>query len=259
MITMFIVVIAALVALNGFFVFIIRTLAGRVGKFAQDNMLRQSSVFDELVMRKEEEYKILEERVGTARARLEALEAGPAVVRPSGDAPSYNAIAAADYKDPDFPADYREIREHFVCDKREKLKRILEELPVRREGAEVLAARRVLENIDAEDVFQLATLSGHEQFDILKNAFDEDQEKLLYSYARGRESFEGFDFISWLRRFVDERGADVVVRTANPNDDLGVVDGRVRTEYDDALCEGMYVMANGKMYDYSIRNKEING
>jgi hypothetical protein len=256
---MFIVVIAALVVLNVFFVFIIRTLAARVGKFAQNNMLRQSSVFDELVMKKEEAYKNLEERVEAAQARLEALKTEQPAVKASKSAPNYFAITSADYKDPDFPVDYREIREHFVYDKRSKLKSVLKELPAGQESTEVLAARRILTNVDAEDAFQLATLSGHEQFDILKDAFDEDQRKLLYAYARGREVFEGFDFISWVRRFVFEHGADVVVRTAGSKDDFDGVDERVSTEYDASLCEGMYVMANGKMYDYSIRNKEING
>jgi hypothetical protein len=83
--------------------------------------------------------------------------------------------------------------------------------------------------------------------------------KLLHSYARGRGVFEGFDFVSWIRRFVFEYGTDIVVRTAGADDDFKGIDGRVSAEYDAALCEGMYVMANGKMYDYSIRNKEING
>ncbi|MDR1293198.1 MAG: hypothetical protein LBJ91_07395 [Clostridiales Family XIII bacterium] len=256
---MFIVVIAALVVLNGFFVFIIRTLAARVGKFAQNNMLRQSSVFDELVMRKEDVYKNLEERIEEAQARLDAIGAEQPAVQVGSGSSRYYAVATADYKDPDFPVDYREIREHFVYDKRAKLESILETLPAEREGAEIQAARRILGSVDAEDAFQLATLSGHEQFDILKDAFDEDEQRLLYSYARGREVFEGFDFISWVRRFVFECGADVVVRTAGADDDFNAVDGRVSTEYDAALCEGMYIMANGKMYDYSIRNKEING
>jgi hypothetical protein len=257
--TIFIVVIAALVVLNVFFVFIIRTLASRVGKFAQNNMLRQSSVFDELVMRKEDAYKHLEERIDEARSELETLGTERTAPQSVGDALDYYAVATADYKDPAFPGDYREIRENFVYDKRAKLRSILEALPGERESAEVLAARRILESIDEEDAFQLATLSGHEQFDILNDAFDDEQRGMLYAYARGRESFEGFDFISWIRRFVFEHGSDIVVRTAGVSDDLDGVDERVNTEYDVALCEGMYVMANGKMYDYSIRNKEING
>lgn len=254
----FIVVIAALVVLNVFFVFIIRTLAARVGKFAQNNMLRQSSVFDELIVRKEEAYKKLRDNIEKARAELEALneESASPAIREAGA--EYFAVSQADYKDPDFPEEYREIREHFVFDKKEKLREVMAEIPDEPESAAVSAARRILAGIDADTEYELATLPGGEQYAILQDVFDEDGRALLSEYAEGRDGFEGYDFFSWLRRYVFLGGPCVVVRTAG-DDSFDGVDERVKAERDDTLCEGMYVIAHGKMYDFSIRNKEIIG
>jgi hypothetical protein len=256
----FVVVIVALVVLNAFFVLIIRTLSARVGKFAQNNMLRQSSVFDELIMKKEDAYKNLIGRITEAEERLRTLSDDELSPAPRQGAADYFATPPANYSDPDFADEYREIREHFVFDKKSKLEDLMREIPADPEDEATFAARRILDEVDADTLYQLATLPSDEQYAILDEVFDEDQRALLHEYAEGIEEFVGYDFLDWLRRYVFEHSSTVIVRTAGDDGArLDGVAGRISVERDDALCEGMYVISHGKMYDYSVRSKEISG
>jgi len=253
----FIAVILLLVALNGFFAFILNALIARVGKFAQNNALRQSSVFDELVVHKEDRLFDLMAQIEAAEARL-AQDEGEAAAQ-QAQAPQQESFAtpAADYVDQDFPQEYREIRENFVFDKDRVLRGVLARIPEGQGAADVAAARRILEEIDGDAAYELATLSAEDQLGVLAEAFDDAQRRLLDAYAQGRRRFDSPEFFAWLRRFVFEHGDEVLVRTGDKAEDFGGADKRVRTEYDEALCEGMYVISQGKLYDFSIRNKEI--
>jgi hypothetical protein len=258
---LFIIVIAVLVVLNAFFVLIIRTLSGRVGKFAQNNMLRQSSVFDELILKKEETYKDICDSVAEAEAKLAALEGKHEshASRPAESA-DYFAVNKGDYKDPAFAEEYREIRENFVFDQEEKLKEVMSMLPVGSESEETKAARRILSETDADTIYQLSTMSAEDQQHILKEVFDQPQNNLLEEYEAQRDPatpFESYKFFEWLKIYIFRTSAQIKVRTATsktisspPTIDIA---------RDDTLCEGMYIISQGKMYDYSVRNKEISG
>jgi hypothetical protein len=259
---LFVIVIAVLVVLNAFFVLIIRTLSGRVGKFAQNNMLRQSSVFDELILKKEETYKELCDNVAEAEARLEAIEGKREshADRPAVEA-DYFAVNKGEYKDPAFAEEYREIRENFVFDQGEKLREVLQILPGGPESDMTKAARRILSETDADTVYQLSTMSSDDQRHILKEVFDETQMDLLAEYDEQREPnqpFESYKFFEWLKIYIFENGREVKVRTAGAAAPVGAPPD-IDIARDDTLCEGMYVISQGRMYDYSVRNKEISG
>lgn len=255
----FIAVAAVLILLNLFFVFIIRALGARIGNFAQNNMLRQSSVFDELILRKEETLQGLLGSIETAESKLRDLTEVAQEHTDYGIPLEHHAVIPGNYMDPDFSKDYKQIRENFLFNKEALIRQIAAYLKDEPEDALTLAARRILSALDTDVCYQLSTLSAEEQVDTLRSVFDEQQNALLGEYAGEHPSFEGFEFTAWLKEYLFKNSGEILVRTGMQSDNFDAVDSRVRTEYDDALIEGLYVIHKGKMYDYSIRSKEISG
>jgi hypothetical protein len=255
-------VIAVLAALIAFFILIIRSLAARVGKFAQNNMLIQSSIFDELIMKKEETLEaILREIEGAEKQLAQRAErrASPRGRAAAAAAPKVRGVKISNYRDPGFHSVYKDIREGFSRDKRDCLREVLSALPPRAESASVEAARRTLASIDGDTRYLLSTVTGEDQLAILDQTLDAEQRQLLAEYVSARETFEAYEYFAWLEQYVFESGTRIIVRTGAKNDNFNGMDSRIRTEYDPTLCEGIYVVAGGKQYDFAIRNKEISG
>jgi hypothetical protein len=258
-VAIFIAVAAVLIVLNLFFVFIIRALGARIGNFAQNNMLRQSSVFDELILRKEESLQGLLKSIETAELRYRELTDIDEARADFGVPLEHHAVTPGDYMDPFFSQDYKQIRENFIFNKESLLRKLIVFLKVGEENPSVDAARRITESVDTDTCYLLSTLPADEQLNALEDAFDEQQKILLRAYTDEHESFEGFEFIAWLQEYIFINGGEVIVRTGMKSDNFDAVDSHVKTEYDDSLIEGMYVIYKGQMYDYSIRSKEISG
>jgi hypothetical protein len=264
----FIAVIVVLVLVNAFFVFVMRGIVTRIARFARQNTLRQASVFEELLIHKEQTLEGLKVEIETAAARLNTSEHGEKVSAKeligskSGDIPvkvNFAALTQGKYKNKNFTDEYRVIRENFVFDQEARLREILGRVSAKPTG-NVQAAEQILSDIDMDTCFQLSTLASDEQINVLREVFSGEQFKLLEEYLEDKETFECHEFLGWLKQYVFTKSEQIVVRTGYAADvSLNKVDGRVATEYDNGLCEGMYVLSQGKMYDYSIRNKEIVG
>ena len=255
----FIAVAAVLVLLNLFFVFIIRALGARLGNFAQNNMLRQSSVFDELILRKEETLQGLISSIEHAELRYQDLTDIKETQADYGVPLEHHAVTPGNYMNPDFSHDYKQIRENFIYNKEDLVQKLAKYLKDEPEDVSVSAARKILDSVDADSRYLLSTLSPEEQYDTLQSVFDETQMDLLKEYAKQHSTFESFEFMAWLNDIIFMNSNDIIVRTSLKSDNFDKVDKRIRTEYDDALVEGLYVIHKGKMYDYSIRGKEISG
>jgi hypothetical protein len=255
----FIAVTVVLVLLNLFFVFIIRALGARIGNFAQNNMLRQSSVFDELILRKEETLQGLLGSIETAEGRLKNLSETAQERTDYGVPTEFHSVTPGNYMDPDFSKDYKQIRENFVFDKVALVQGFAVTIEDEPEDERTLAARRTLDSLNADISYQLSTLTGDEQLSILNEVFDERQKALMGEYAEEHSSFETFEYVTWLNELIFRTGREIIVRTGMKSDDFNMIDKRIRTEYDDSLIEGLYVIHKGTMYDYSIRSKEISG
>lgn len=255
----FIAVTVVLILLNLFFVFIIRALGARIGSFAQNNMLRQSSVFDELILRKEETLHGLLRSIEDAEGRLRDLKVTAHEHVDYGVPTEFHSVTPGNYMDPDFTRDYKQIRENFIFDKEALLRDFAKSLPNEPEDAKVLAAKGIIGRLNAETCFELSTLSSDEQVSVLTEIFDGLQKELLAEYMRNYSKLEGFEFVSWLKEYIFRNGQSIIVRTGMKDDDFSSVDKRILMERDDSLIEGMYVIHKGKVYDYSIRSKEISG
>lgn len=255
----FIAVIAVLAVMIGFFFFIFRGIVLRVGRFAQNNVLRQSGVFDELILKKEQTLLEVQKQLEEAQAKLEPeFEIAGAKSAQTGSA-DYLAIPTGNYKDPNFANEYRQIRDHFMLDRDQRLREVIAAIPAAEKDDTVSLAREIVEEIDLDASYALSTLTGGEQAQLLLQLFSGGKKELLERYLGETDEFECYEFLSWLRQFIFENSADIIVRTGREEESFNALDGRIQTQFDDSICEGIYVVSKGKKYDFSIRNREIIG
>lgn len=254
---LFIGVVAVLVVMNLFFFIIFRGITIRLGKFAQINVLRQAGVMDELIQKKEQTLQEMQRQLEETRAPDNEAFGKPQAGGASA-APDFMRLTRGEYRDPSFIEEYREIRDNFVFDHGECVAQVLKDMPKNDEAG---PAREILDTITLDASYNLSTLEAAEQLQVLREVFGPRQRALLDEYCGlfGEERFECYEFVAWLKQVVFEKGGQVVVRTSRPGEDFGSLDNRVETQYDNTICEGMYVVAQGTLYDFAIRNREIIG
>jgi hypothetical protein len=256
----FIAVVAILAVMDGFFFLILWGMVATVRRFARNNALRQAGILDELVFNKETTLQDLDKKIAAKRALLESNLTAPLKEGTSTalEAPDYQALSIGFYKDADFINEYRTLRENFVFDSRQVVQKVLEKIPSTVDPRAAVA-QSILDQMSAEDVYQLSTLETEDQLRLLKEEFNGDQRALLDEYMGTETYFECYEFISWLRQYVFEKGPGIAVRTSHEQERFDSLDERIQTSYDDTLCEGLTIRANGRLYDFSIQNREIVG
>jgi hypothetical protein len=258
----FIAVVVVLVAMDVFFFLILWGMVATVRRFARNNALRQAGILDELIYNKEETLQGLEQQIIKRRAQLsDMVTVQPEAAAVAFEAPDYQTIATGFYKDADFIDEYRTLRGNFVFDNARVVRETLERIPVGAAGSDERAfvAQSILDVLGSEDIYQLSTLPDVEQVRLLREEFTAAQTELLDEFLTAGTYFECYEFVNWLRQYIFENGTRVLVRTSHEGEDFGFLDSRVATSYDDTLCEGISIRAKGRLYDFSIRNREIVG
>jgi hypothetical protein len=271
----FIAVAVILVLMNALFFYLLKGAAKRLGKFSKMNMLHEANVYDDLLENKELELKALLAKIEKERARLAEAEAAAAAPGAGSAArqgtANVFALMRGRYMDKDFTSGYQTLRNRFEVDKAAAVEEVrrAEKKPVPRGGAaaaaaEANAASELLESVDLDTRYRLALLERDKAFGIMlasvmgTTAASAAKRVLVENYIRN-ESGDIVDFFNWLeyRAFTDS--AELVVRTGNPDEDALAYGRGVVTQYDPDVCEGVYVIAGGRMHDFSIKSREIGG
>lgn len=252
--TVFVSVVLVLLLLIVFFFFVLRGITIRLGKFAQLNVLRQSGVLDELIVSKEQELERIQARIDRLHRQAQPQN-GVAAPAERFQPASYAPLQAA-YKDGGFVEDYRVIRECFVPDRMDCVQKVLQEMTPA-PGAK--AAREILDQLSLDTLYLLSTLPSKEQEQVLEQELSPAQNALLQEYLAQAQQLESYEFYTWLRDYDFQHSAQVVVRTNSAPEKYSRLDKRVKTMSDPSICEGVCIVAQGKIHDFSIRSREISG
>ena len=240
--------------LVGFVVLIMRSLAASAGVRIRSDMRRMLGSYDRVIEEKARELQKLQEERESVEAALERLEAGQSrqAFVPSeekGDTPAGVASvpSAAAYRAAAFGAGYGMIRNQFRLTEAEEqyiVDQVLEEMEDVSAGRGGQAAE-LREKLSYETVFRMAQLPGEEQLELLDTSLEDADWALLRDYWETHESepFDVMKFCNWLDVLVQLESEAVVVRG---EDSIG-----------GQICEGIQIVAGSRLYDYSIKEKEI--
>lgn len=250
----FAAVLIVMALLIGFVVLILRSLAASAGVRIRSDMRRLLNAYDGLLDEKAKALKSLQDEYEAVKAALEKLDAASAERRMPAEEESgeqtvgtASVPAAAAYRAAAFGQGYGAIRDQFRLSAEEEqyiVDQVLEEMEDVSAGRGKLASA-LREKLSFETVFRMAQLPGEEQLELLDTSLEDEDWTLLRDYWEeyGDRPFDVTAFCGWLDMLTQLEGEAVIVRG---EDSIG-----------GQICEGIQVIAGNRLYDYSIKEKEI--
>ena len=248
----FAAVVILMVLMIAFAMIVLHGLAVSAGIRIRADMVKLLGSYDRIIEEKSREIRRLQKELEAA----EAKRAAPVEVRPPVPAAERTAPAAvpipeaAEYRHTALGGSYETIRDHFALSGQER--QDLVELVAQREsgtrrGAAAAALRAAL---SYETVYRMALLAPEEQLRILDTSLSDEDWTLLRDFCgeRGDAEFSVTRFCDWLEERSMLESGEVRVRDSRETSP----DGQPR------ICEGVQIMAGGRLYDYSINESEIS-
>jgi hypothetical protein len=249
--------------MNGLFFYILKNAARRLGRFSRLNMIHRANVYDELLENKEAELGELLRKLEKQSLRKNAAPPRRREAKAQkSEVSDFFSLMKGRYRDGDFAEAYRLLRESETADRQacaaEALRRIGGETARRERNP----AREILSIFDLELRYKLCCLDEADAFRILEETLTDDAQRSLLDGFRRAARGGVIAFFDWLRIRSFREAPEIVIRTGSPDDRFPRLapDGRpVVTEYDGGVCEGLYAVAGGRTYDFSVRNGDISG
>lgn len=166
-------------------------------------------------------------------------------------------IPVARYIDNNFFEEYKSAKNMLKMNKPEILKNILNKVSYKGDIVTYQIAKNLLEKLNFDAVFDISTLQNAKQLEVLEEVLDNKEVKVLHKYRtymkeRLQSKFDILDFIKYIKGVMITNDPYITIRVGETDENFDHVDSFVRTEYDDNVCEGMRIIYQNKVYDYSI-------
>lgn len=248
--------------LVGFVALTVTWLRRTMLRNVRSHTLNLISVYDDILDEKSQELSSIGEAIRVSEEECAARKAAEQTQflqeqSPAGVAPAImlsiaEQAAEASYRDSAIGMTYHQIRENFSFNVDEVVpSAALYSVGVGGPAGNLLDALRF------ETVYRLSTLSEQEQLEILRSSLPQESKLILDEYLQQHGQFDVFDFYDNLisRAVCEPKMAKLFVPK-------GTCSGRtlqsvVDIAEDGEICEGFQFEADGKLYDYCIKTKEL--
>ena len=263
----FVALIAIMVLLIGIAFLLLRNLASSADVKIRSDMQLLLKSYDQIIDEKTKEIhglqvqkQELQNSMAGTRKTLNSFNVtqGATVTVESG-APKVGSVPilqVAQYRPEDLKEGYRAIRDSFGLSKRERKELIAAavEDAVKKQAGRGDAAKKLYDALDFDTIYRLGTMDDAEQLETLKANMDSEERELLNDYLQsyGDYNFDIADFRDWLRDLEVLEGSGVSVRCGDAEicEEEGL-------EFDETIFEGIQVRVGNRLYDYSIKEREI--
>lgn len=238
----------------------LRIVVESAGRKVNAYFLSKLSAYDEDFGEKLEEVQRLEKESGELRERLEELRSEKGALETSRfykprPLMRDTYIPVARYIDNSFFEDYKLTKKLLDMDKEAIIRGILENFPYAGDMERYRTAERIMGNLNAEAVYDLISLMRPSQIRCLKETFDESEWKLFqeYFYALPEEgAFDLLEFLNWLKQAMQKESPYLTAYVGEESEDYSYISPFVVCGFDKNVCEGIRIIYQNKLYDYSI-------
>lgn len=254
------VVLAVMLIMNGVMFYVLRMAAVVTGKQVSACFVRELEAYEGFLDKKGEENlqlaqekKGLQKEISDMQGVMVSLKTSPFYApRP---VPRDLFVPSARYIDNDFFDNHKLVTDRMRgMDKAEMMERIREKNPYAGDMERYGSACRILESLPLDALYELATMQGTAQLEILGESMEGEDRKLLEEYAQGLQDacFDVLGFVSWLREVRTAHDPSMYVRTGEEGDDFSAQGQDVVTQYDGNISEGIKFIHQNKLFDFSI-------
>ncbi len=166
-------------------------------------------------------------------------------------------IPIAHYIDNGFFEDYKLAKTLLTMDKEGIIRTIMEKFPYSGDMERYNLAQGILDKLNFEAVYDLCSLSEQSQLELLDEVLTPEELKMFEEYGEyarldAVEDFNLLDFTSWLEQVINEESPILMVYVGDPEEDYSHISPYVKCQFDKNVCEGIRVVYQKRLYDYSI-------
>lgn len=238
----------------------LRIVVESAGRKVNAYFLSKLSVYDEDFGEKLEEVQRLEQRSDELRECLDELRSERGTLESSRfykprPLMRDTYIPVARYIDNSFFEDYKMTKKLLDIDKEEIIRGILENFPYTGDIERYRTAEQIIEELNTEALYDLISLMRSSQIRCLKESFSEPEWNLFreYFYALPEEgAFDMMEFLNWLKQIIRKESPYLTAYVGEKDEDYSYISPYVICGFDKNVCEGIRIIYQNKLYDYSI-------
>lgn len=249
--------IIIMILLITFSIIILVGLTAAAGIRIRSDMVKLVSSYDKIIERKSRELNSIKKEMSKLESKKANISESdiPKVEPMAPPANKASVLKKAKYRAKDFKKGYGAIRDSFKIydtSKEEIIRAIQTSVSSENiRGDKAASLRNIL---SFNTVFELSEISSAEQLEILDSSLNYEDWTLLRDYCEEYQNKE-FDickFYDWLKEIANLESSTLTIRCGDyESSENGV-------EYCSEICEGLQVALGNRLYDYSIKEREIS-
>lgn len=242
-----IVSLVAIAILTAFMVLSIDRISSEVMDRSRHNMSRMLDEYDEAIEEKRRELVKLNHEI--LSANNEKIVAKP-VSKKTENVGNKNYSRFEDDSDTPIEEIYRTIKDNFVFD----FDRIANSILVMKnyKNDKFILIKSILGKVSSKIFMEIDTLTDEEQEILFSEFLEKDELDLIKSYG-----CYGIDLYEKLKLELNQFENEITVNVASKQIKETLAKKDIDSNLTDDLVEGLNIMFNGKLYEYSINRKEL--
>lgn len=165
-------------------------------------------------------------------------------------------IPTARYIDNDFFEEYKIAKDKLLSiNKQEVIDNVMDKVPFTGDMKIYNTVQGILKKLNFEAIYDLCSSTKEDQLQIIKESLDDEEMKLLCKYIENLEEDDDFDvlgFTDFLKHTAGKNDPHVFVSVAENEEDYSNEERKIVCLVDQNICEGLKIVYQNKVYDYSI-------
>lgn len=257
----FVAVSIVLVVLIYFMIVMLRSVTSRANQKVDEYFLGNLQQYDDVTSEKMSsmnkmygEHKALQREIKSMQNELVSYKTSPFYAPRPLARDIY--IPTARYIDNDFFEEYKVAKDKLLSiNKQQVINELLGKVNYTGNIERYQVTRRIMEELNFDAMYDLCSLPGQDQYQVLSESFDEDEQTIFTEYTSQLEQPEDFDVLAFLNYVkLEQRQHDpyVYVYVGENEVDYSNEDRMIVCRVDDNICEGLKIVYQNQIYDYSI-------
>ncbi len=248
-----IALILVILIMNLFLIYTIKNLSNRFKEQAREVTLKNLSSYDSLIEEKEKkinelnnELSKLESEIRESKEKVKKITSNPRVV-----ASSCTGTNLTEYEDDSFFSNYLYVKNSFNLNYKEIVEEFINDIHVNDlELKEIYNS--ILKKFDINTYYYLIKIEDSKQEESLRELLSLEEAKVLDEYYLNYEEFTVEQFYDFIKEKLIRLNPKVLIKVNGDFKYLERIDSRIIVENDDAIIEGIKILYQGKVIDYSL-------
>lgn len=240
------------------FVFtILKNIVKRINQNSKKYFINKLEDYNYIVEEKEKEIKELTEKIETLQKQKEKYEEYEKITLPKRKREVVNNVSTLrvpKYREENFFLNYKEVKQSFNFDKEELIKKFIKEHQDKKHEKDYKTLVNLKNKFNKEAIYQLMTLPGEEQLDIINSILTDRERKLinLDNIIKDKSKFTIIKLFKEVDKIILEIDPTIKVYVSKYDKDYNYIDPYIKTIHYANMSEGIIIEYKGKKYDFSI-------